>query len=196
MSRLSSICVFCGSQSGRNPAYSEAARVMGGELASRGIRLVFGGGRIGVMGAIADAALAAGGRVMGVIPKALADKEIAHGGVQELALVGSMHERKQLMSDNADAFVALPGGLGTLEELFEVLTWAQLGIHAKPVGLLNVAGYFDSLLAFLDESVAQGFIGAAERGRLVLAESPGALIERLTAFEAPDVSPWLGPKET
>ncbi len=169
---------------------------MGRELAVRDIQLVFGGGRIGVMGAIADAALAAGGRVMGIIPQALADKEIAHGGVQELKLVASMHERKQLMSESADAFVALPGGLGTLEELFEVLTWAQLGIHAKPVGLLNVSGYFDSLLQFLDETVAQGFVGAVERSRLIVAESPAELIDQLASFQAPAVSPWLGPKQT
>jgi len=190
------MCVFCGSQSGLEPAYREAARLMGRELAARRIGLVFGGGRIGIMGALADAVLAAGGHVTGIIPRALADKEIAHAGVQELRLVGSMHERKQLMSESADAFAALPGGLGTLEELFEVLTWAQLGIHAKPVGLLNVEGYFDSLLQFLDEMVACGFVSAVERGRLVVAASPGELIDGLAAFEPPAVSPWLGLKQT
>ncbi len=196
MSPISSICVFCGSQSGLLPAYREAATLMGRELASRHIRLVFGGGRIGMMGTLADAALSAGGRVTGIIPRALADKEIAHGGVQELMLVGSMHERKQLMSEHADAFVAMPGGLGTLEELLEVLTWAQLGIHAKPVGLLNVAGYFDGLLRFLDVTVAEGFVSAVERNRLLVAGSPAELIDRIAAFEAPAVSPWLGLKQT
>jgi uncharacterized protein (TIGR00730 family) len=196
MARVSSVCVFCGSQAGLMPEYAEAARVMGRELASRGIGLVFGGGRIGIMGALADATVAAGGYVTGIIPRPLADKEIAHGGVQELALVDSMHERKQLMSNRADAFVALPGGLGTLEELFEVLTWAQLGIHRKPVGLLNVAGYFDSLLRFFDEMVAQGFVRDSERSRLLVAESPAELIDRLTTYEAPVVAPWLGPRQT
>jgi len=196
MRRVASICVFCGSQSGLKPAYREAARLMGRELATRGIGLVFGGGRIGVMGALADAALDAGGHVTGIIPRPLADKEIAHAGVQTLELVESMHERKQLMSQRADAFVALPGGLGTLEELFEVLTWAQLGIHAKPVGLLNVAGYFDSLLRFFDEMVAQGFVSAVERERLVVADSPADLIARLEMVELPAVEPWLGPRQT
>jgi len=196
MRRITSICVFCGSQSGLKPAYREAARLMGRELATRGIDLVFGGGRIGVMGALADATLDAGGRVTGIIPRPLADKEIAHGGVQTLELVDSMHERKQMMSESADAFAALPGGLGTLEELFEVLTWAQLGIHAKPVGLLNVAGYFDSLLRFLDEMVAQGFVSAVERGRLVVADSAAELITRLESSEPPVVEPWLGLRQT
>jgi len=196
MTPISSICVFCGSQTGLKPAYREAARLMGQELASRKMGLVFGGGRIGMMGAVADAVLAAGGHVTGIIPQALADKEIAHGGVQELRLVSSMHERKQLMSESADAFVALPGGLGTLEELFEVLTWAQLGIHAKPVGLLNVSGYFDSLLRFFDEMVGQGYVSAVERNRLRVAESPAALIDDLLTFEPPAVSPWLGLRQT
>ena len=148
-----------------------------------------------MMGALADAALSAGGHVTGIIPKPLADKEIAHGSVQELALVDSMHERKQLMSYRADAFVALPGGLGTLEELFEVLTWAQLGIHAKPIGLLNTAGYFDSLLRFLDDSVAEGFVKSTERDRLIVADAPAELIDQLTAFEPPAVEPWLVPRQ-
>ena len=195
MTRIGSICAFCGSQPGLRPEYLDSARLLGRELARRDIKLVFGGGRIGMMGALADATLAAGGHVVGIIPKPLADKEIAHGGVQELTLVDSMHERKQLMSYRADAFVALPGGLGTLEELFEVLTWAQLGIHAKPIGLLNAAGYFDSLLRFLDETVGEGFVKPAERDRLIVADSPAELIDQLAAFEAPDVQPWLAPRQ-
>ena len=151
---------------------------------------------MGVMGAIADAVLAGGGEAIGVIPKALVRKEVAHGGLTELEIVGSMHERKQRMADLAGGFVALPGGMGTLEELFEVLTWAQLGMHSKPCGLLNVQGYFDSLLEFLDQAVTERFVKAAHREMILVATTPAALLERVETYEAPQVEKWLDREET
>src|SRR5512133_2919831 len=147
---MDSVCVFCGSSPGANPAYLQAARTVGDLLARRRITVVYGGGRIGIMGAVADSALAAGGKVIGVIPKSLVTREVAHLDLADLRVVGSMHERKALMSDLSDGYLVLPGGLGTLEELFEVATWAQLGIHSKPIALLNVDGFYDRLLAFLN----------------------------------------------
>jgi len=171
------LCVFCGSSLGTNGVYVEAAERFGRLLAAREITLVYGGGRVGIMGTIADAVLAVGGKVIGVIPNALAEREVAHGSLTELHLVESMHERKALMSDLSDGFVALPGGYGTLEEFCEMLTWAQLGIHDKPCGLLNVGGYYDGLLALFDHFVAQGFVRHEYR-RLVLADSsPERLLE-------------------
>ena len=181
MPAIRSICVFCGASAGRDEAYRVAARTVGATLATRGIRLVYGGGRLGLMGAVADAALAAGGEVVGVIPRGLEDRELAHGGVGELVVVGTLHERKAEMAARADAFLALPGGLGTLEELAEVLSWAQLDLHAKPIGLLDVAGYFTRLEEFLDHAVGEGFVAERHR-RLLLC---GTTIEELlAAFEA------------
>src|SRR5947199_695253 len=157
------VCVFCGSQSGADPAHAETARELGRELARRGLALVYGGGRVGLMGELATAALRAGGEVVGVIPQSLSAKEIAFGEATELIVVGTMHERKALMADRADAFVALPGGFGTCEEFFEVLTWGQLGIHDKPIGVLNVAGFFDPLLAWVERSLAEGFLRPEHR---------------------------------
>src|SRR5689334_966041 len=176
--RLGSICVFCGSSVGKRPEYAIAAAAFGRQLAERGIRVVYGAGNVGLMGVLADAALAAGGNVVGVIPQMLVDRELAHRGT-DLRIVTSMHERKALMAELSDAFVALPGGLGTYEELSEVLTWAQLGIHHKPVGCLNVLGYFDPLARLLDHAVAEGFLRRDQRSALLLAESPEELLTQL-----------------
>ena len=173
---LRRVCVFCGSSPGARPAYRAAAEELGRLLAARGLGLVYGGGNVGLMGVLADAALAAGGEVIGVIPRALVDLEVAHTGVRDLRVVDSMHERKATMTELADAFVALPGGIGTLEELIEVFTWSQLGLHAKPLGVLNTAGYYDKLGAFLDHGVEQGFQPAAQRAKLVMAADPEALL--------------------
>ena len=182
---LTRICVFCGSRTGTRPAYTEAAREMGALLAARGIGLVTGGGKVGLMGVVADAALSAGGEATGVIPRTLLEREVGHEGMTDLHVVETMHQRKAAMAALSDAFVALPGGIGTMEELFEVWTWSVLGIHAKPVGLLNVDGYYDDLLRFLDGSVDEGFFHPAHRTRLVSATSPEALLSLLTtAHEA------------
>jgi uncharacterized protein (TIGR00730 family) len=191
------LCVFCGSSVGARPAYAAAGRALGAGLAARAIALVYGGGSIGLMGVVADAALAAGGEVIGVIPRALATKEIAHQGLVDLRVVASMHERKALMTELADGFVALPGGLGTFEELLEVLTWAQLGLHRKPVALLDVAGYFAPLLALVDHAVAEGFVPAENRALLVSASAVDDLLDALAAWRAPAPSaPWLRLEET
>ncbi len=180
MSRtLRSLCVYCGARPGRNPAFLDSARSFGGLLARRGINLVFGGSHIGLMGALADGALVEGGRVVGVIPRALVDRELAHRGLTELVVVDSMHERKAAMERRSDAFVALPGGSGTLDELFEIWTWRQLGIHHKPVGLLDLGGYWQPLLACLEHLVAEGFSGRTERDMLLVESDPGALLDRL-----------------
>jgi uncharacterized protein (TIGR00730 family) len=194
--RLERVCVFAASSPGTNPEYVAAARAVGKELAARGIALVYGGARVGLMGALADAALAAGGFVTGVIPESLVALEVAHESLPDLRIVGSMHERKRCMADLADAFVALPGGLGTLEELFEVLTWAQLGMHAKPCGILNVAGYYDALLGFLDRAVADRLVLPAHRAMLLVEEKPAALLDRFAGYHAPRVEKWLDREET
>src|SRR5829696_1554658 len=170
------LCVFCGSSPGADPAYAAATAELGEALARAGIGLVYGGASVGLMGIVADAAAAAGGEVVGVIPQALVDREIAHPGLTELHVVGSMHERKAMMADLADGFIALPGGMGTLEELFEVYTWAQLGLHSKPLGVLDVRGYFAQLAAFLDHAVAERFVTAEHRGLLVVEERAAALL--------------------
>jgi uncharacterized protein (TIGR00730 family) len=188
---LSSVCVFCGSNGGADPAYLDAAAGTGRALAQRGIRLVYGGGKVGMMGAIADAALEAGGEVIGVIPQSIYDLEIGHEGVSELRVVGSMHERKALMAELSDAFVALPGGIGTFEELFEVFTWAQLGLHRKPLGLLDVAGYYAPLEAMLDHAVQQRFLRPQTRAMLVRDDSLDALLERFDGWEPPGVPKWI-----
>jgi uncharacterized protein (TIGR00730 family) len=179
------ICVFCGASSGRDPAYAELAASVGAGLATRGIGLVYGGGRVGLMGAVADAALGAGGEVVGVIPQRLVDRELAHPGLTELVVVTSLHERKAAMAALADGFIALPGGLGTLEELAEVASWAQLGLHAKPIGLLGRDGYWDALLAWLDHAVREGFVSPEHRELVALDADLDALIERFAARERP-----------
>ena len=188
---MKAVCVFTGSSRGVRPEYLAAATELGSLLAARRIRLVYGGARVGLMGAVADAALASGGQVVGVIPAALVAKEVAHTGLTDLRVVDSMHERKALMSDLADAFVALPGGWGTLEEFFEVLTWAQLGLHRKPCGLLNVQGYFDRLLAFLDHTIDEGFVRPQNAELIVVARAPGELLDRLESPLPPPVEKWL-----
>ena len=185
------VCVFTGSSPGARPEYAAAAQQFGAEIAARGYELVYGGGRVGLMGVIADAVLASGGRVIGVIPENLVAKEIGHSGLTELRIVKSMHERKALMADLSDAFVAMPGGIGTMEEFFEVLTWAQLGLHAKPCGLLQVAGYFDALLALLDRAVQERFVKAEHMTMLVASPSPTDLLDRLAAYRAPLVDKWI-----
>ena len=185
------VCVFLGSNPGNKPDYLKAAQDMGAELARRGITTVYGGSNVGLMGALANAALAAGGEVIGVIPEALQRKEIAHTGLTKQHIVGSMHERKALMAELSDAFIALPGGMGTLEELCEMLTWAQLGFHKKPCGLLDVDGYYESLNAFLDNAVTQGFIHAGHRGMLLSDKTPGALLDQFGGYVAPVVNKWI-----
>jgi uncharacterized protein (TIGR00730 family) len=180
---MKSLCVYCGSSFGNSPRYAKAARAMGAALAGRGITLVYGGGNVGLMGAIADEVLRQGGKVTGVIPQALLDKEVGHLGLSELHVVKNMHERKALMAELSDGFIAMPGGIGTLEELFEVFTWSQLRFHDKPVGLLNTDGYYDTMLAFIAHMVEQGFL-RSEQAQLLMAEAePAALLARFDAFE-------------
>ena len=189
------ICVFCGSSPGFDPRFMTAASAFGTSLARRGIGLVYGGASVGLMGAVADAVLQAGGDVIGVIPQALVAKEVAHYGLDDLRVVGSMHERKALMAELADGFVALPGGIGTFEELFEVWTWAQLGDIAKPCALYNVAGFYDGLTAFLDNVVTQGFMKALHRDMLIVADEAEALLDRLAAYTAPAQTKWIKASE-
>ncbi len=186
---MKSICVFCGSNLGAQPEYVEAARHLGQVLAQRQITLVYGGARVGTMGEIADSVLAAGGHVIGIIPQALVEK-VAHIGLTDLRIVPSMHERKAMMANLADGFIALPGGLGTFEEFFEVLTWAQLGMHHKPCGLLNVCGYYEPLMAFLDHAVAQRFLKAEHRAMALIAEDPARLLDQFAAYRPPLVDKW------
>ena len=185
------ICVFCGSNFGARPVYAEVARGLGALLAARGIGLVYGGAKLGLMGAIADAALAVGGEVIGVMPESLVPKEIAHSGLTELRIVGSMHERKAMMADLCDGFIALPGGFGTFEELCEVLTWSQLGLHRKPCGILNAGGYFDSLLQLFDHAVEERFLHPAHRAMVLTDDDAGALIDRLMTYQPPRVAKWI-----
>lgn len=179
------ICVFCGASPGRGSGYVALATAVGAGLAARGIGLVYGGGRVGLMGALADASLAGGGEVVGVIPRRLVDRELAHPGLTDLRIVESLHERKALMADLADGFIALPGGLGTLEELAEVASWAQLELHSKPIGLLGSAGYWDSLLSWLDHAVAEGFIAPRHRRLVSVDGDLDALLARFGAWQAP-----------
>jgi len=188
---LSSLCIYCGSSMGHDPRFASAAEELGGCLAREGTTLVYGGAKVGIMGAVADAALAKGGRVVGVIPRGLVEKEVAHPGLSECHVVESMHERKALMAELSEGFIALPGGLGTLEELFEVWTWAQLGLHAKPLGLLNVAAYYDKLLAFLDHATAEGFVGHHNREMVQVADQPVELIARMGAAHPKARRRWL-----
>ncbi len=193
---MRSLCVFCGSSEGHEPAYTEAARTLGRTLAGAKIRLVFGGGRVGLMGEVANAALAAGGEAIGLIPNFLVEREIAHTGLTDLHVVGSMHERKAMMSGLSDGFVALPGGTGTLEEFFEVLTWAQLGEHAKPCGLLNVAGYYDPLLSVLDHMVGKGFLSKSNRALVLVERDPRTLLAKLERYRPPETIKWVGGPKT
>jgi len=192
---LSAVAVYCGSNSGNDPAYAAAAAGLGRTLAKRGIRLVFGGGQVGLMGVVADAALGSGGEVIGVITEALVAKEVSHRGLTGLRIVETMHERKAAMADAADAFVMLPGGFGTLDEFFEALTWTQLGIHAKPCGVLDAAGFFAPLRALVDGAVAAGFVHPAHRDMIVADGDPGRLLDRLAAWSPITVSKWLDPAE-
>jgi uncharacterized protein (TIGR00730 family) len=190
------LCVFCGSSTGSRPEYAESTRRLGQLLAGRDIELVFGAGHVGLMGVLADAVLEAGGRAVGVIPQALVDKELAHGRLSELHVVSSMHQRKALMADRADGFVALAGGYGTCDELFEIVTWAQLGIHGKPIGLLNVAGFFDPLLAWIDRAVAEGFIRLEHRRLLLVDDDPVRLLDALARYQPPaPVARWVDAAE-
>ena len=190
------LCVFCGSSTGLDPAFASAARTLATELAARGIDVVYGGGNVGLMGMVADAALAAGGRVIGVIPHALVTRELAHQGLSEIHVVDSMHERKALMSSLSDGFIALPGGFGTLEEFCEAVTWTQLGVHAKPCGLLNVAGFYDGLLSFLEHALAEEFLRPTHREIVVSDADSIRLIDRVIAWQPPLIAKWIEKTET
>jgi len=189
------ICVFAGSSAGINPAYRTAAAALGQTLGERGLGLVYGGAKVGLMGIVADAVLAAGQEVVGVIPHPLVSKEVAHDRLTELRVVASMHERKAVMSDLSDGFIALPGGWGTLDELFEILTWAQLGIHGKPCGVLNVHGYFNPLLSFLEHAVAEGFVKPENRRLILLAETPRQLLDLMASYTPHHTTKWINPGE-
>ena len=193
---MRSICVFCGSSPGNHPEYLQVARDTGRLIAQRQLTLVYGGGKVGLMGIIADAVLGQGGQVVGVIPQALVDKELAHTGLTELRVVHSMRERKAMMADLADAFIALPGGYGTLEEFCEIVTWAQLGLHRKPCGLLNVDRFYDPFLSQIDVGVRAGFIREQHRGFIQVGDEPQALLARLLLFEPPAIHKWIDRDET
>ncbi|HZG64976.1 MAG TPA: TIGR00730 family Rossman fold protein [Rubrobacteraceae bacterium] len=192
---MDSICVFCGSNKGTRPAYAAAARLTGVELARRGIRVIYGGGSVGLMGALADAALEKGGEVVGVIPEALVSNEIAHAGLTKLHVVGSMHERKALMSDLSDGFLTLPGGYGTLEEFLEVLSWAQLSIHGKPCALLDVDGFYAPLASLFDKAVSEGFVRPDHRSLVLTGDHPEQLLDLMDSYVPPETRTWIEPKE-
>lgn len=191
MNTFKRLCVYAGSSSGLREQYADTARDLGRAFAEHGIELIYGGGRVGLMGEIANTVLTHGGRVVGVIPRFLEQKEIAHTGLTELIVVDSMHERKKRMFDLSDGFIALPGGLGTLEELFEVLTWAQLGLHIKPCALLNAANYFDPLIAFLDQSVSQEFVKPQHRQMILVDDSVPGILKKMQTYQAPETEKWL-----
>jgi uncharacterized protein (TIGR00730 family) len=188
---INAICVYCGSSTGTNPIYAEAARALGGSIAARGKTLVYGGAAVGLMGIVADAALAAGGRVLGIMPRALVDKEIQHAGLSELRVVDSMHTRKAAMIEAADALIALPGGFGTYEEIIEAATWAQLGYHNKPCGLLNINGFYDGLLLLIERAIADGFVKPAHRAIFAIAHEPLALLDAIEHHEMPRTTKWV-----
>lgn len=185
------ICVFCGSSLGKRESYAHAAAALGQAIAKRGLGLVYGGASVGLMGTVADSALNAGGEVIGVLPEALAELEIAHADLSELHIVSSMHERKKMMADLSDAFIALPGGIGTMEEAFEIWTWSQLGLHLKPIGLLNVDGFYDSLTTFLDHLVEEAFVKPMHRDILAADNDPHSLIDKLLSEEIPTDKKWV-----
>lgn len=189
------ICVYCGSSPGRNPAFRKAAVRLGEALVERGLGLVYGGASVGIMGTLADAVLAHGGEAIGVIPRALDEKEITHPGLSEQHVVDSMHERKALMAELSDGFIALPGGWGTFEEIFEAMTWAQLGIHSKPCGLLNVSGYYDHLGAFLDHAIEQAFVKPEHRDMLLISPDADELLDRFARYRPPQVRKWITASE-
>ena len=188
---IARVCVFCGSNRGHDERYAQAAEQLGRLLAEHRITVVYGGGRVGLMGVVADAALEAGGDVIGVIPRALDTRELAHDGLTEMHVVETMHQRKALMADLSDGFVALPGGLGTGDEFFEIVTWAQLGIHHKPCALLNVVGFFDPLIEYLDHCVEQGFIWPEHRRLVLVAQEPADVLEQMYAYQPPNVERWI-----
>jgi len=186
------ICIFCGSSPGARPSYVGAATSLARDLVARKISIVYGGGNAGLMGALADAALEAGGEVIGIIPRSLVEKEVAHQGLSDLRVVGSMHERKALMAELSDAFIALPGGYGTFEEFCEVLTWTQLGLQRKPCGILNVEGYYDHLLDLFDHAVTEQFLKPVHRSMVISGSDPGSLVDRLLEYEVPTTDKWIG----
>lgn len=188
---MQSITVFCGSNSGFRGEYAEAAKALGAQMASNGIRLVYGGGKVGLMGIIADEVMHCGGEVIGIIPDSLEKKEVGHRAVTELRVVGSMHERKALMAELADGFIAMPGGIGTFEEYFEILTWAQLGFHSKPCAILNISGYYDGLLDLCDTAVAEGFLRREHRGLIIEDTDPSNLLAKMRAFKPASIEKWL-----
>ena len=192
---MDSICVFCASSSGRDPVYAAAARELGATLAARNIRLVYGGGSVGLMGELADAVLANGGSVTGVIPQALWAREVGHRGLDDLRIVDTMHERKALMADLSDAFIALPGGLGTLEEIFEIWTWGQLGLHAKPCGFLNVNDYYTALFTFLDRAVSEALLRPQHRAMAIVETRIATMLEKLESWQPPRVEKWIRHEE-
>jgi len=193
---MKSICVYCGSSPGRQEAYADAARDLAKSLVGRNLRLVYGGAGVGIMGLVADAVLHLGGKAVGVIPDALMRKELANPNLTELHVTRSMHERKTLMAELSDGFIALPGGVGTLEEIFEIWTWAQLGFHGKPCGLLNIAGYYDALITFLDHTVAEQFVREAHRSMLLVEQTPETLLDRFAGYAAPTVQKWVERDDT
>ena len=193
---MKSICVYCGSSIGSSPSLSAAARELGQTLAASNLELIYGGGRVGLMGVLADAVLEAGGRVQGVIPQALADREVAHAGLTQLHVVDTMHQRKAMMAELSDGFIALPGGLGTFEELFEIWTWAQLGMHSKPIGLLNVASYFDLLLQFLDHATSQRLLKPVHRDLLLVSNRPDALLSQMQSAAPVNTPKWIDASQT
>ncbi|MGD8346287.1 MAG: TIGR00730 family Rossman fold protein [Lysobacterales bacterium] len=190
------ICVYCGSNPGSKPVFRQSGRELGRELANRGLGLVYGGASVGVMGAVADGVLEAGGSAIGVLPHFFSTKEIAHRGLDELIIVNSMHERKAKMSELSDGFIALPGGWGTIEEIFEMLTWAQLGHHAKPCGLLNIDSYYDELSAFLEKAIQHQFVKEAYRPMIIIEDSAAQMLDRFENYRAPRVKKWIGSEET
>jgi len=190
------ICVYCGSSNGTRPSYIQAARALGTSFVRRGLGLVYGGSNVGLMGALADTVLAGGGEVIGVIPEPVVIREVAHTGLADLRVVGSMHERKALMAELADGFIALPGGFGTLEEFCEIVTWVQLGLHRKPCGLLNVEGYYDGLLSFLNHMVAEGFVRPEYRSVVLTDSEADGLLEKFSKYEAPTLKKWIDSDET
>ncbi len=196
MTPINSICIYCGSSPGRLEAYGLAAYALAEALVRRNIRLVYGGAGIGIMGRLADQVLKLGGQAIGVIPKALAHKEVAHKNLTQLHVTQSMHERKMLMAELSDGFIALPGGIGTLEELFEIWTWAQLGFHTKPCGLLNVEGYYDALIGFLDHVLAEQFVKKDHHAMLIVETNPDALLDHYVNYQPPAVKHWVGKDET